>query len=266
MFYKPSFCAMFSVFLLLSGKAFTQEQWQIDQAAGKYWYVEDDYLYTYDPKENNPGTMFVIPQEDGRLKILISPDLEYADYTEVPVRYAFNESLENANSTLKNWSTVQISEGVFVLNAPVEFVNQFSTYSQKSGYVEIEIIDKYNEAAHRTFILNGYLEAASEVVESTVDNEDSLETPNENREWYIGGTLNGATGSAWQQSSYDNRLATAADFSAKVLEGKVSSMDQLRPYATELASCITSATAGPESRNTRVTEIAAACIIMLKWN
>ena len=266
--WKPRFYITILVFALFTGKGFAQEQWQVDQAAGKYWYVEGDYLYTYDPKENNPGTMFVILQGDGKLEILISPNLKYADPDKVSVKYAFNKSIHRSKPKSENWATTYNSRGAPVLVAPAKFINEFNIYSQKSGYVEIEITDWQGEVARRTFILDGYSEALSKIIRISTSDEEPPVAFNEHQEWYSGGTLHKATGSSWQQASYANQLATAADFSAKLLEGEVrfSSMDQLKPYATELTKCITGATAGQGGEDQEVSGIATLCAVLMGWN
>jgi hypothetical protein len=53
--------------------------------------------------------------------------------------------------------------------------------------------------------------------------------------WYTGGTLHDATGAEWKRATPENRLATCADFAAKMWEaghlkqsfGKLESMDDL---------------------------------------
>ena len=78
-------------------------------------------------------------------------------------------------------------------------------------------------------------------------------------EWYEGGTLHRKTAEAWMNASSDDRLATSADFAAKVL--KTSSMAELRVKAADLSACITKA--APASLSTPAAELAAACAILL---
>lgn len=94
----------------------------------------------------------------------------------------------------------------------------------------------------------------------------SIQQDNNPRIWYQGGTLHKATGNDWQQASQSNRLATAGDFAAAVLKGKFNSMDQLKIYANELAICITKATEDGVGGDKKVSEIAAACAIVMGWN
>lgn len=129
------------ILLLFSSQGFTQEQWEVDQAAGKYWYAENGYLYTHDPAENNPGTLFVVPQEDGELNIAISPELQYQDVDKVPVKYTFNRDSEQSLAVVENWSTFEMSGGILLLSASAVFVHQFEMYANKDGYIKIEITD-----------------------------------------------------------------------------------------------------------------------------
>lgn len=73
----------------------------------------------------------------------------------------------------------------------------------------------------------------------------------------------GATGNQWKAASAQNRLATAADFVAKV--AKPSSMDDLREKAQELQICISEAVADPSGDGQEVSGIAAACVILMGY-
>ncbi len=84
-------------------------------------------------------------------------------------------------------------------------------------------------------------------------------------EWYQGGTLHSVSGHGWQETSQGNQLATAADFAATALAGKVSTLEELYPFANDLRACITEATRGAEIGGPIVSEIAAACITLMKW-
>jgi hypothetical protein len=90
----------------------------------------------------------------------------------------------------------------------------------------------------------------------------SLATP-ASAELYSGGTLHRSTGRQWKAASAQNRLATAADFVAKV--AKPSSIDDLREKAQELQICISEAVAGPPGDGQEVSGIAAACVILMGY-
>jgi hypothetical protein len=81
--------------------------------------------------------------------------------------------------------------------------------------------------------------------------------------WYEGGTLHKVTSQDWHKASYCNRLATAADFiaTAKV----ASNTTELRKRAEELAQCITEGTSGADLKALKVSEVAAACTILLGY-
>jgi hypothetical protein len=64
-----------------------------------------------------------------------------------------------------------------------------------------------------------------------------------NAQWYSGGTLHKAEGNEWVIASRADRLATSADLAITII-GKseivreLGSMDQVRPYAVEMMTCI----------------------------
>lgn len=80
-------------------------------------------------------------------------------------------------------------------------------------------------------------------------------------EWYEGGTLHRADAAEWKASTYENRLATAGDFAAKV--SKPASMSELLSSAVALESCISEAVDDPSIAAQSVTQIAAACVLLL---
>lgn len=88
--------------------------------------------------------------------------------------------------------------------------------------------------------------------------------------WYENGTLHRATVAEWNKASYSNKLATAADWSISrpQIKAKVKnsgSMDTLKPFAIELATCINEAAAGKGYGNMSATELAAGCMILMGW-
>ena len=89
-------------------------------------------------------------------------------------------------------------------------------------------------------------------------------------QWHSGGTLHAANGLEWQQADASNRLATAADIVAAVVKGggtKVtySTVEDFRPYAEQLAACITEATQTRAASTLLVQDIAALCVGSLPW-
>jgi hypothetical protein len=69
------------------------------------------------------------------------------------------------------------------------------------------------------------------------------------QQWYVGGTLQHATIGQWQNSFYENRLATAASWAimqpgVRKISSKSSTMDTVNPYAQELTGCIDKIAAG----------------------
>lgn len=84
--------------------------------------------------------------------------------------------------------------------------------------------------------------------------------------WYKGGTLTHAKMSEWSSASYANRLATSADFVARMEQGqwdKYGSVDAIRPIATRLEREITAANRNGASDGLPVSEIAAACWLLI---
>jgi hypothetical protein len=89
-------------------------------------------------------------------------------------------------------------------------------------------------------------------------------------QWHSGGTLHAANGVEWQQADASNRLATAADMVAAVVkEGGTnitsSTVEDVRPYAEQLAACITAATQTRAAATLPVQDIAALCVVSLQW-
>ena len=89
-------------------------------------------------------------------------------------------------------------------------------------------------------------------------------------QWHSGGTLHTANGLVWQQADAHNRLATAADMVAAVAKGGATTMqyctvEDFRPYAEQLAACITEATQTRAASTLPVQDIAALCVGSLQW-
>lgn len=85
--------------------------------------------------------------------------------------------------------------------------------------------------------------------------------------WYAGGNLHKATVAEWKESSASNRLATAADWVAANLksEGRqVGDISELRAPALALERCVSEAALANGMEEVKVTELAAACLIILE--
>lgn len=113
-----------------------------------------------------------------------------------------------------------------------------------------------------------YRSSTNEVIEnmpiSFSDNKLSPTTsttqPNTG-EWYEGGTLHKAKISEWKLATDKNKLATCADFIAKV-DGSIS-----LAKATNLKVCIDEGTQGINTAdNQSVADVASVCMIILKSN
>ena len=107
--------------------------------------------------------------------------------------------------------------------------------------------------------------------------------PTQTRKWYEGGTLHNKSALEWQLASTDNKLASCADFTARIwktgsfkpsIATQISTVDDLRPYAQELVEFLDAAFQPDpdpaENRkifaNQKVSESAAAGMILLGWN
>lgn len=147
-------------FLLVFGYALAQEQWQLDQAAGEYWYVGRTDVYSYDPKENNPGTIKVIPDENGDITIEIHANLVLNTEEDARVRYAFNEEVLEARPPFEQWEASGIGFlGITYVTASPAFVSEFMQQATKDGYVEVEMVDEEGESVFRRFIFQGFADA-----------------------------------------------------------------------------------------------------------
>jgi len=84
-------------------------------------------------------------------------------------------------------------------------------------------------------------------------------------EWYDGGNLHRANLASWSNAADQNRLATSADFAATVLEGRFSSMSELKAHALNLKICIDEVAEGSQLGSQSISEVAAACAVLLGW-
>lgn len=92
------------------------------------------------------------------------------------------------------------------------------------------------------------------------------------QEWYKNGTLHGSTIKIWKQSSYDNKIATSADWvlaGSKSIKSKVvnsGDIDNLKPYAKELVVCIDGATKDHSNwDSSTATDVAVSCMAQMGW-
>lgn len=88
--------------------------------------------------------------------------------------------------------------------------------------------------------------------------------------WYEGGTLHKETAQNWHGASYQDRLATSADF-VTIAAPKLSqdylfsnNMEPLKERSKSLEACISEATNATELASMKISEVAAVCLIFLK--
>jgi hypothetical protein len=88
-------------------------------------------------------------------------------------------------------------------------------------------------------------------------------------EWYEGGTLHRAKVAEWKDATARNKLATCADFIAKMrnsLDLPITTVDSIKPYAQELVDFIDAATDGVDEMDEEsVASMAAMGTIMMGW-
>ena len=87
-------------------------------------------------------------------------------------------------------------------------------------------------------------------------------------QWYSGGTLHHSTVAQWRQASASNRLATASDWVAAVVDEsqwRTIGMDGLRQLSEALVSCVDQASTAPAIQGSRASELAAACVVLMGW-
>jgi len=87
-------------------------------------------------------------------------------------------------------------------------------------------------------------------------------------DWYQGGTLHDKRVNDWKRATYQNRLATSADFTAFIFGedkvGRLGSVNALRPYAVEMMTCVDEGTKG-DIPNILVAEVATSCALIMGW-
>jgi hypothetical protein len=130
---------------------------------------------------------------------------------------------------------------------------------------EESILLKYNRAHSQTRDVAGAEVAAHDAVRDKPATSKAVETAS--KEWYAGGTLTGAKMSEWNRASYANRLATSADFIARMLGGDMGnlSMDgDIKPMAARLETEISAAYQEGVTETLPVPDIATGCILILK--
>lgn len=101
-------------------------------------------------------------------------------------------------------------------------------------------------------------------------------------EWYEGGTLTDKGALIWQEAPLSNKIASSADFVAAMyqkqllntsISSKIKSVNDLAPYAIQLATCVDSATKKEQDpkknkniyTNQTVSSMAAICATMMGW-
>ncbi|TSA25071.1 SH3 domain-containing protein [bacterium] len=117
---------------------------------------------------------------------------------------------------------------------------------------------------------------------SGINKPKSISKSEPDIKWYKGGTLHKVNAISWQNASYDNKLATCADFIAKLWEdgklkyhinNKINTIDDIYPFAIELVACLNEFTKKVENsqenrklyENQKVSEMAVLCMLSMDW-
>ncbi len=111
---------------------------------------------------------------------------------------------------------------------------------------------------------------AKRAVETETTRKAKLASGKSAGKWYIGGTLHKASADQWKVAKYDNKLATAADFAlaSKKVEMTIErsgDINTLRPFADAMVIAIDKACEGSGYETHPISEIAAACAILMEW-
>ena len=102
---------------------------------------------------------------------------------------------------------------------------------------------------------------------SLLNNKDKKQVNQEiisKTNWYEGGTLHNATVNQWKEATYENKLATCADFVASI-DKNISSEKELLAKAFQLQCCIDQSIKGAGDLNPSVAEISSLCLITLGY-
>ncbi len=92
------------------------------------------------------------------------------------------------------------------------------------------------------------------------------DTPSSSRQWFQGGNLHNATISEWKSATYQNKLATAADWLATTKwKGHLNSpsdFDKMKVKAQMLVKAVDEVVTMKQIDSMKVTEISAAIVTM----
>jgi len=88
--------------------------------------------------------------------------------------------------------------------------------------------------------------------------------------WYSGGNLHSATVRQWRIATEANKLATSGDMAMvnQTIKARVmnsGNIDNGLPYARQMMSCIEEASGPGVPEKQKVSELAAACLLLLNW-
>jgi len=99
---------------------------------------------------------------------------------------------------------------------------------------------------------------------NTSNYSPSYSNYNSTKKWYEGGTLHSVPVTTWRTGSYRNKLATSADWCA-IVDSTVS-FETLKKRASQVLYCVEDAVSGGDADHMQISEIATACIIVLREN
>ncbi len=128
----------------------------------------------------------------------------------------------------------------------------------------------YNSCSTVILILGGILIVATifDSIFKNGSNTSIVKAAVNEKVWYAGGTLHNGTLDDWRTASFENKLATCADWAAnakKVYGESYGSNFQaaLRKDAMEIKACVDEVALEP-TLNMKLNEIAVGCIVLMK--
>ncbi len=157
-----------------------------------------------------------------------------------------------------------------------KFVDNTTSTKVSLGVVVVLIIGLVSYCSFPKSPVSTSLTATS----SSVQQERSKSQ--EQSKWYEGGTLHNASALKWQEASYDDKLATCADFISGLwqnkklkpsLQSQIKSMEDIRTIAQELVKEMDAAMRKDEDSeenkktyaNQKVSEMAALLMLSMGW-
>lgn len=166
----------------------------------------------------------------------------------------------------------------YIKNHPQKTVLTKYTYRELITIAKQAKVDQDKKERPRNFMQLAQAPASSKVDSVSLamgkkQIESTAPPKSQNKEWYDGQVLNAVPPRIWNSSSYDSKLASAANYIARLstkggLKISVNSMNEWKPYAIELEKCISTALYDlnePVYENQTSNEAASFCMLSMGW-